>query len=453
VPEYRTLTGWGRTIRSAASVAVARGERDVVAAVRTVGPRGAIARGLGRSYGDAAQNAGGTVVRFEEAGASAMELDAEAGTVTAWAGTSIDAVLRHVVPHGWFVPVTPGTRFVTVGGAIAADIHGKNHHVDGSFGNHVEALWLQLADGTVEELGPARRPELFWATVGGMGLTGMILRARFRVLPIETSRMLVDTERAADLDDVLARMAEGDARYRYSVAWLDVTVRGSALGRSVLTRAEHAPASALGTRSARDPLAFAPRTRVSAPPWVPNGVLGRWSMRAFNAGWFRKAPAVHVGALQSITSYFHPLDMVHGWNRLYGPAGFVQYQFVVPFGEEAALRAVIERLADAGAPSFLTVLKRFGPGNPAPLSFPMPGWTLALDLPAGTSGLGPLLHGLDRVVLDAGGRFYLAKDAHLGERAFRAGYPRFDEWRQIRDKVDPTGTWRSDLARRVGLTD
>ncbi|HWC66979.1 MAG TPA: FAD-dependent oxidoreductase, partial [Acidimicrobiales bacterium] len=163
MPELRTLTGWGRTITSAATVAVARGERDVAAAVRAVGPRGAIARGLGRSYGDAAQNAGGTVIRFEEAGASGIELDVDAGTVTAWAGTSIDAVLRHAVPRGWFVPVTPGTRSVTVGGAIAADIHGKNHHGDGSIGNHVEALWLQLADGTVEELGPARRAELFWA--------------------------------------------------------------------------------------------------------------------------------------------------------------------------------------------------------------------------------------------------------------------------------------------------
>ncbi|HEY8094458.1 MAG TPA: FAD-binding oxidoreductase [Acidimicrobiales bacterium] len=382
-----------------------------------------------------------------------MDLDAATGRVTAWAGTSIGALLEHLVPRGWFVPVTPGTRFVTVGGAVAADIHGKNHHVDGTFGDHVEAIWLQLADGTVEEVGPARNPELHWATIGGMGLTGAILRVRFRVLPIETSRMLVDTERTGDLDAVLALMDEGDAAYRYSVAWLDVTARGRHLGRGVLSRGDHAPVAALPRRAAADPLAYAAGTLLVAPSWVPGGLLNRGSIRAFNELWFRKAPRRDRGGVHSISSFFHPLDLMRGWNRLYGSRGFVQYQLVVPFGEEQALRGVLERLARAGAPSFLTVLKRFGPANPAPLSFPMPGWTLSLDIPAGTKGLSPLLHELDATVIDAGGRLYLAKDARMSPAVLRAGYPRLAEWQQMRDKVDPTGVWNSDLARRLELVD
>ena len=444
------LTGWGGTQRTSATVIAARTPEDVSAALAATGPRGLISRGLGRAYGDAAQNGGGTVVALQD-GAAAIDLDPAAGTVTTWAGTSIHALLEHLVPRGWFVPVTPGTRFVTVGGAVAADIHGKNHHVDGSFGDHVEAIWLLRADGTVEEIGPDRNQELYWATIGGMGLTGAILRTRFRVLPIETSRMLVDTERAGDLDTALAMMEAGDAGYRYSVAWLDVTAHGRHLGRSVLTRGDHAPVAALPRRAAADPLAYAAGTPLAAPPWVPGGLLDRRSIRAFNELWFRKAPRRHLGGVHSIPSFFHPLDLVRGWNRLYGSRGFVQYQFVVPFGEERTLGTVLERMNRAGATSFLTVLKRFGPGNPAPLSFPMPGWTLALDIPAATAGLGPLLHELDATVIGAGGRFYLAKDARMSPTALRSGYPRLAEWQQVRDKVDPTGLWRSDLARRLAL--
>ena len=423
----------------------------LAAAVKELPLRGGIARGMGRSYGDPAQNGGGVVLRLRDQVVDAT-IDDIAATVTVPAGVSLDELLRVLVPRGLFVPVSPGTRFVTVGGAIASDIHGKNHHLEGSFGNHVLRLSLLLADGTVTDIGPDRQPELFWATVGGMGLTGVILDATIRVLRIETSRCSVDTTRAPDLDSVLTMMAEGDRYHRYAVAWIDLTAKGARLGRSVLTRGDHATVDQLDPRDAVEPLAYEPRQVAVVPPLVPrSGVLNHLTVAAFNEFWFRKAPRRRIGQIVSIPAYFHILDAIGSWNRLYGKRGFLQYQFVVPFGEEAALRAVVERLAAAGTASFLTVLKRFGVANPGPLSFPAPGWTLALDLPAGASGLAPLLHGLDNLVLDAGGRHYLAKDAHMRPDAVRRGYPRLDEWRAVRASVDPAGVWASDQSRRLRL--
>jgi decaprenylphospho-beta-D-ribofuranose 2-oxidase len=447
----RPLTGWGRTNATVAEVLDVP-NHEVAAAIKEAGPRGALVRGLGRSYGDAAQNAGGLVLRLAGSAHQAV-IDAVGGTVTVPGGVSLDDLLRVLVPRGWFVPVTPGTRFVTVGGAIASDIHGKNHHVEGSFGNHLERLTLMLADGSVVAVGPAEQPELFWATVGGMGLTGAILDATVRLLPIETSLMSVDTTRVADLDTLFATMSEGDDHYRYSVAWLDPLAKGGALGRAVLTCGDHAPLAQLDAKAAGTPLAYRPRQLAMVPPLVPPmGVINHTTVAAFNEFWFRKAPQHREAELQTIASFFHPLDMIGAWNRVYGSRGMLQYQCVVPFGEEEAMRTVIERLSANGAPSFLTVLKRFGAGNPAPLSFPAPGWTLAIDVPI-ARGLGDMLHGLDRVVLDAGGRHYFAKDAHTTADAIRRGYPRLAEWKAVRDRVDPTGVWQSDLSRRLGLTD
>jgi decaprenylphospho-beta-D-ribofuranose 2-oxidase len=446
------LTGWGGTNPTAADV-VTVAAADAPSAVKGRPPRGVIARGLGRAYGDAAQNAGGRVLRLAD-GVSTAVLDEAAGRLTCGAGVSIDDLLRVLVPRGFFVPVTAGTRFVTVGGAIASDIHGKNHHVDGTFGSHVHRLSLLLADSSVVEIGPDRDPELFWATLGGMGLTGVVLDATFDLIPIESSRCIVDTTRAADLDEVLALMAASDDRYRYSVAWLDVLAKGRHLGRSVLTLGDHARLDQLDPVSRRDPYAFAATQMVGVPPLVPpTGVLNRWSLQAFNEVWYRKSPKHRTGQLVDIPGYFHPLDFVGSWNRLYGTHGFVQYQIIVPFGREDALRAVIEQMAASGTPSFLTVLKRFGAANPAPLSFPRPGWTLTLDIPAARLEIGELLHRLDDLVLDAGGRHYLAKDAHLSASSLARGYPRLEEWKATRRRVDPDGVFRSDLARRLELID
>ncbi|WP_116998509.1 FAD-binding protein [Desertimonas flava] len=450
----RLLTGWGGTAASATEVVRASGGdlAGLLGVVRSASRRGVIARGLGRSYGDSAQNGGGLAVELEQ-GPETINIDARTATATVGAGVSIDDLLRASVPAGLFVPVTPGTRFVTVGGAIASDIHGKNHHVDGTFGRHVRSLRLLLADGDVVELSPDQRPDLFWATVGGMGLTGIILEATVAMLPIETSRCTVDTERVADLDSLLAHMDADDDAFRYSVAWIDPMASGRSLGRSILTRGDHARVDELPPRQVAGALEYRPGHLATIPPVVPGpGVMNHATISAFNEMWYRKAPRRRVGQIMSIPQFFHPLDAVGHWNRLYGRRGFVQYQFVVPFGEETALRNVIERLADARAPSFLAVLKRFGAANPAPLSFPRPGWTLAVDVPAATSGLAELLTELDRLVLDAGGRHYLAKDSATTPEAIRRGYPRLGEWRTIRDAADPIGRWVSDQSRRLRLT-
>ena len=451
--ERRTrLHGWGRT--AATSAIVHDVQRDGLgAALAEAGERGALARGLGRSYGDAAQNAGGLVLRLHGSLTDTV-IDATHATARVPAGVSIDDLLKLIVPRGFFVPVTPGTRQVTIGGAIASDIHGKNHHLEGSFGSHVLAMTMMLADGSVVEVDRDNNSELFWATIGGMGLTGIVLDAAVRLIPIETSKVAVDTDRLGDLDALFAAMTEGDHRYRYSVAWIDLIAKGAHLGRSVLTRCDHATIDQLPSGHTGDPLAYDARQLIAVPPIVPpSGLLNHASIAAFNEFWFRKAPRHRVQELQGIGPFFYPLDLVGSWNRLYGRLGMVQYQFVVPFGAEATMRTVIERLVDSGSASFLAVLKRFGASNPAPLSFPAPGWTLALDVPAGSRDLGELLHSLDRIVLDAGGRHYFAKDAHTTPAAIRRGYPRLDEWKAVRERFDPHHLWQSDLARRLELID
>ncbi len=449
--DSRVVSGWGRTSPVSCRVhEVVAGDVGsvVVAAGGSGAGRGVLARGLGRSYGDAAQASGGDLIRLVDGG---IDLDVSTGVVTVDAGVSLDELLRVSVPAGWFVPVTPGTRFVTVGGAIAADVHGKNHHRDGSFGGWVESFDMVLASGELVSVSPVSDPGLFWATVGGMGLTGVIVSARVRMIPVETSRMLVSTRRFGDLDSLMASMTERDDAFRYSVAWVDATVSGRRLGRGVVTWGEHATRDALSGRAGREPLSYAPSQRVGVPGVVGSvGVVRRWNAAAFSEAWFRKAPVSRDGEVQSIPAFFHPLDGVADWNRVYGRRGFVQYQFVVPDTAVDTVRQVLERVVVSKPADFLNVLKRFGAAGDGMLSFPMPGWTLTVDLPV-VDGLGALLHELDGMVLSAGGRVYLAKDAHTTPAMITAGYPRLAEWRSVRDRVDPTRVFQSDLARRLAL--
>ncbi|MDJ0340536.1 FAD-binding oxidoreductase [Streptomyces sp. H10-C2] len=444
------VSGWGRTAPTTAHVLRPRTYEEAAEAIRDCGGRGAIARGLGRAYGDAAQNAGGSVL--DMTGLDRIhEIDAINGLVVCDAGVSLHRLMQVLLPLGWFVPVSPGTRYVTVGGAIGADIHGKNHHLSGSFTRHVRAIELLTADGETRLVTPEDEPELFWATAGGMGLTGVVLAATIQLLPVETSLMTVDTERATDLDDLMARLTGNDHRYRYSVAWIDLLARGSRTGRAVLTRGDHAPLDALPQRARRAPLDFRPGRLPSAPRFVPEGLLGRHSVGLFNALWYHKAPRERLGELQKISTFFHPLDGLPDWNRIYGRSGFVQYQFVVGYGQESALRRIVERISRRGCPSFLAVLKRFGEADPGWLSFPMAGWTLALDIPATMPGLDTFLDLLDDEVATADGRVYLAKDSRLRPELLPGMYPRLDAFRRLRSELDPGGVFTSDLARRLAL--
>lgn len=446
------LHGWGRTAPTRAELAGIDSVEDAVAAVRAGGSRGLIARGLGRSYGDAAQNGGGVALDLTRLRRIlTIDADAEIPTATVEAGVSLDALMRAALPFGLWVPVLPGTRQVTVGGAIGADVHGKNHHTQGSFGDHVQSLDLLTADGTVHTLTPTGdSARLFWATVGGMGLTGVVLRARIALQRVETAYFRVDTDRTRDLDDLLERMSDGDERYTYSVAWFDAVTRGRHLGRAVLTRGDKAALADLSPQQRRDPLRFVAPAFGTIPDVFPSGLVNRATGKAFSEFWYRKAPKHRVGEIQNLTQFFHPLDIVAEWNRVYGGAGFLQYQFVVPFAAEDVFRRAVVLIAESGHISCLNVLKRFGPGNDGLLSFPMPGWTLTVDFPI-TDGLDRLCHQLDELVLGAGGRNYLAKDSRLTADVFARMYPRLAEFRAVRREVDPDGLFTSDLSRRLHL--
>ena len=434
------LTGFGRTAGTLAHVAAPADADGVAALVAAAGPRGVLARGLGRGYGDAAQNAGGLVV--ETSGLDAIAIDDAAGIAAVGAGVVLGDLIQAALPRGWFVPVTPGTAHVTVGGAIAADVHGKNHHVDGSFGDHV--AWIDLVDGTgaLHRLEPA--DERFQATCGGLGLTGVVVGAGVRLLPVASSSVRVASRRVPDLDALMAGLVEGDALHRYSVAWIDL-VAGP--GRGILEHGDHADAADVDG----DPLALPDGAAAAAPPWAPTGLLNRVTARLFNEAWYRKAPAAEE-RIVPYSAFFHPLDRLDGWNRLYGEGGFVQHQLVVPTGAEDALAAAVARIRDDRAPVMLAVLKRMGPGRGL-LAFPQEGWTLAIDVPARWPGLRALCDALDEIVIGAGGRVYLVKDARLAPASVAAMYPELDRWRAIRAAMDPDRRLRSDLGRRLGLED
>jgi decaprenylphospho-beta-D-ribofuranose 2-oxidase len=443
------LTGWGRTSPSRARVIHPDSYQAIEQALLDSPERGVIARGLGRSYGDPAQNAGGTVVAMT-AYRKVHEFDLERGQITVDAGLSLAELTHMVLPFGFFLPVTPGTQHVTVGGAIACDIHGKNHHLDGSFGEHVRAMELLTPDGQRVLLSPESNADIFWATVAGMGLTGIVLQATIGLMRIETSKMLVDIDRTANLEEVMRLQAVEDDQYQYSVAWVDCVATGRSLGRSILMRGDHARLDQLPAKDRDAPLSRSSRPNVPAPPWAPSGLLRPASVRLFNEAWFRKAPLAKRQAVQTFDAFFYPLDVLSGWNRFYGDQGFLQYQLVVPDSRGDVVESVIEILASGRWPTALAVLKRTG-GSQGHMSFALPGWTLAVDIPAGIDGLGPLLDSFDNRVTAAGGRVYLAKDSRMRPEMIPAMYPGYREWRKTLEKIDPQRRMRSDMERRLML--
>src|SRR5712691_2981312 len=446
VTQRQKLSGWGMTEPTWADVAVPSTADEVAGLVKEAGQAGGvIARGLGRSYNNAAQNDGRMVL--STAGMDrVLAFDPEAGLVTCETGVSLEELMLRFLPQGWFVPVTPGTRKVSVGGAMAADVHGKNHHKAGSFMRHVTSFDLLTADGAVRTVTPEGDPELFWATAGGMGLTGIVLRASVQLKKVETARLVVDTVRTVNVDETMEYLSDTDDRYDYTVAWTDCLASGAALGRSVITSGSFAKLDDLPAKQRGKALAFKASTLVGAPLVFPSGLLNRATIALGNEVWYRKAPRKRIGELQTIGTFFHPLDGIKNWNRAYGPAGFRQYQYVVPFEASDVVRRSLERISALRAPSFVTVLKRLGASAPGPLSFPMPGWTLALDFPARTPWLSQLLGELDELVLGAGGRLYLAKDSRIPAELMEPMYPRYEDFRRLRAEIDPAGIFSSDLS-------
>ncbi|MFI6996768.1 FAD-binding protein [Nocardia sp. NPDC050175] len=449
--DQRPLTGWSRTASTVARV-LSTPDIDLVAkSVQEAGPRGVIARGLGRSYGDPAQNGGGLVVDmtvFDRV----HSIDPDSGVVDVDAGVSLDALMRAVLPSGLWVPVLPGTRQVTVGGAIASDIHGKNHHSHGSFGNHVLSMELLTADGSVRTITPEGvDAELFWATVGGMGLTGIIIRARVRMKHTETAYFIVDSDRTRNLDETMELLTGGsDEGYEYSVAVPDTISTGAKLGRAGFSRGNLAKLDELPAKLRGNPLHFSAPQLFTVPDIFPGGMVNNLTTRLGGEVTHRTFAKEGRGLIQNITQFLHPLDLLGEWNRGYGRRGFMQYQFSMPFGAEEQLADAVRAIAHSGHRSFLNVFKRMGPGNQAPLSWPHPGFMLSLDFPL-KPGLGEFCAELDQRVLAAGGRLYFAKDSRTTPEMVRAMYPQLDEWRRVRDAVDPERVFVSDLSRRLRL--
>jgi len=408
-------------------------------------------RGLGRSYGDASLNRTGAVLlsqRFDRI----LGFDAETAELHCEASVSLSEILERFLPQGFFFPVTPGTEFITIGGAIAADVHGKNHHESGSMSAWLRDFRLLTADGQILDCSRDSNPEVFWATVGGMGLTGVILDARIQLQRVETAHMRTEHEQLRDLDALLERTSETDSSCAYSVAWIDCLSRGRQLGRSVVLRANHAEPEDLPLSLRNAPLTLATRRTPRVPFTLPNFALSRPSMRAFNELYFRTHPTRTF--VSDCRSYFYPLDSIRDWNRAYGRRGVLQYQCLFPTANaRSGLVQVLETLANSGSGAFLSVLKSMGPASGGLLSFPYPGQTLALDLPFTGAAARELVARLDAIVLEHGGRVYLAKDACLSPESFRDMYPEAGRFREIRNRVDPGRRFSSSLARRLGLED
>lgn len=442
----RKISGWGRV--PAQECRLFRPEKSGELSRLVAESSTLLARGLGRSYGDAALNPEATVL--QERLDCFIAFDENAGVLECEGGVSFAEIVELFLPRGWFLPVTPGTKFVTVGGAIACDIHGKNHHRAGTFSEFVDSFELLLADGKVLSCSRTENAEAFWATVGGMGLTGIITRAKFRLQRVTSAYVQVEYERVENLDAALLRF-ESDADYEYSVAWIDCLAAGDSLGRAVLMRGRAAPPESLATAAQQQsPLELSQKKAKGVPLDLPEFVLNPLSIKAFNAVYYAAHPT--QTAIVDFDSFFYPLDAIQNWNRIYGARGFIQYQVVLPFvSSRAGLIELLEKISSSGHASFLAVLKTFGGANAAPLSFPFAGHTLALDIPW-RDDLPQFVRELDEITLRHNGRVYLAKDALLSPENFRAMYPRLEEWLAVKQQLDPQNRFASTMSRRLEIT-
>lgn len=394
--------------------------------------------GLGRSYGDSCLN-DQNVLLLTRPLDHLLDFDAENGLICCEAGVSLEEILRLILPHQWFLPITPGTKFITVGGAIANDVHGKNHHRAGTFGCHVTRFELLRSTGERLVCSPTQNAGWFAATVGGLGLTGLITWAELKLRRVHNSMIEMESVKFANLDEFFTISAESDQRFEYTVAWLDCLTGGHSLGRGIFLRGNHAGAEIKTLEPHRPP-------RSTVPFDFPHAALNRFSIRAFNTLYYARQRKQTAVTTVHYDPFFYPLDAINRWSRIYGRRGFFQYQFVVPLAQDQpAIRRILTRIAASGHGSFLAVLKTFGPvKSPGLLSFPRPGVTLALDFPNQGAATLALFEELDRMVLAAGGRIYPAKDARMSARMFQESYP---EWPQFRQWIDPQ--FSSSFWRRV----
>lgn len=438
-----SLSGWGRYPRTDQVV-----ERPEKACQLGINNGSTLARGQGRSYGDAALNSGGHVILTERLNRF-LEFDKTTGLLKAEAGVTLEEVLDAMVPQGWFLPVTPGTKYSSLGGCVAADVHGKNHHHDGSFCEHVTELVIVDKDGNRNTCSRDENSELFWATVGGMGLTGIIETVSFKLAPIETAYMKVKHRRAGNLEVAFSLMENDAYDDKYSVCWIDCLARGKNMGRSVLMTAHHATKPEVPLM-AHDPLTFKKRKPKNFKREWPGFMLNPLSIKLFNAMFYWREGR-RGEFLTNYNKFFYPLDRLHNWNKMYGKRGFVQYQFVLPKDHaRPGMKKAIELLSKSGRGSFLAVLKRLGPGSGGVLAFPEDGYTLALDMPL-SNDLVEFLKKLDEIVLEHNGRVYLAKDSRLPAGTFKKMYPRLDEFLEVKRKIDPENRFTSDMAKRLEI--
>jgi decaprenylphospho-beta-D-ribofuranose 2-oxidase len=436
------LTGWGRSSRAACRAARPERPRNVVAAVAQAEERGILAFGAGRSYGDTGLNAGGSAVLTERLN-RILAFDETTGEIVVEPGVSFRDLLEVFLPRGFLVPVSPGTAYATIGGAVANDVHGKNHEVVGSFGHHVRWLEILLPSGAIARASPVESPELFAATIGGIGLTGILLAVCFRMTRVPSNAVALRERRVPDLEAFLDALTSEREKAHYSVGWIDALASGGSLGRGILETAE--PAS--------EDLPEGRKRIRSVPVDCPGFLLNRWSVKAFNALYYRRFTRQERRRRATYGQFLYPLDALLDWNRLYGAKGFHQFQCVVPFAAGAtALPQLLEALQTGKNASPLAVLKTLGMAGLGHLSFPMPGYTLAVDLPR-KRGVEEILAKLEAITLDHHGRIYLAKDSFLSAEGFAKMYPKLEQFRSVLAEIDPDGRMASDMARRLQIRD
>ncbi|MEW9672566.1 FAD-binding protein [Ammoniphilus sp. 3BR4] len=440
-----TIAGWGNYPKEEAVLYRPEKYQELQEMITSKRHLHYISRGLGRSYGDTALNRGNGVLLHTQFHRF-LAFDAETRILECEAGVTLEEIIRVFLPRGYFLPVTPGTKYVTIGGAIANDVHGKNHHKDGAISDHVIDFTLMTADGSVLTCSREENADLFWATVGGIGLTGILLTVRLRLIPVESAFIDVDYQKAANLEEALEKLAETDELYPYSVAWIDCLSSGKSMGRSVLMLGKHA--------SREHSLSVKEKRKLNMPFHLPSVALNPLSIGAFNTLYYNKFKD-NSRVTVDYDTFFYPLDAIHNWNRMYGTSGFIQYQMVFPpETSKAGLTTILTMLSRSKKSSFLAVLKSFGQKGKGWLAFPRKGYTLALDIPVrGGEKFFSFIQELDKAVMQYDGVLYLAKDSTMSPETFRHMYPEWEKFRQMKDQIDPNHVFSSSMSRRLKLTE